>query len=265
MNFTPGYQVGKITEDAVREVGQGIFLVIAGEFLENTVYPNYIVNTYKTAYTYEYAISFAGKKQHEYKGKTEGKSISYLSEFETQNLNDGLSFYFKVDNDSIPIVKEIKIKPASFFQKGKYLEMMQAQCHVYEIANNKTLNTEKIVLDVTDIKKIIRSEKNKPVLKHFSLSNIKDRVVDLHIEALLDSFSKMSNAEILNYQMSVFEKELYKAMYEEAEKLTVIHGVGKGILKENIHAFLDKQDGVKSYKNEYHSKYGFGATFVFFE
>jgi dsDNA-specific endonuclease/ATPase MutS2 len=42
----------------------------------------------------------------------------------------------------------------------------------------------------------------------------------------------------------------------------IIHGVGKGRLKEMIHARLKRHSDVEHFKNEYHERYGWGATEV---
>jgi dsDNA-specific endonuclease/ATPase MutS2 len=44
----------------------------------------------------------------------------------------------------------------------------------------------------------------------------------------------------------------------------VIHGLGKGKLKNEIATRLINHPEVKTFKNEYHPKYGFGATEIIF-
>ena len=47
--------------------------------------------------------------------------------------------------------------------------------------------------------------------------------------------------------------------------MIIIHGVGKGKLKQEIHDLLKVKPGVKRFINQYSDFYGYGATEVFFE
>ncbi len=60
--------------------------------------------------------------------------------------------------------------------------------------------------------------------------------------------------------MEAFDKFLSQAIRLGVSKVFVIHGVGKGKLKDKIVTRLIQMPDVTNFKNEYHSKYGFGAT-----
>jgi dsDNA-specific endonuclease/ATPase MutS2 len=47
--------------------------------------------------------------------------------------------------------------------------------------------------------------------------------------------------------------------------LIVIHGVGTGRLREEIHEQLKHRKEVKTFVNQYHPAFGYGATEIFFE
>lgn len=88
------------------------------------------------------------------------------------------------------------------------------------------------------------------------------REVDLHIETLLEDHHNLTNAELLQIQTSVFTRELDRAIINNERKIIFIHGVGQGVLREEIRSIIRLEypevecfDG--SYKN-----YGFGATEV---
>ncbi len=88
-----------------------------------------------------------------------------------------------------------------------------------------------------------------------------EAVVDLHIGDLLDEYSKMSNAEMLNYQLNYFVKCLESAIRSYVTKVIFIHGVGDGILKGKIHEILNAYQNVK-YKDASMKNFGYGATEV---
>ena len=87
--------------------------------------------------------------------------------------------------------------------------------------------------------------------------------VDLHIEELLESHHGMSNTEILLKQMGEFRSTFKKARKQGVHKLIVIHGIGEGVLKNEIRTWLSQQEQIEVYDAEF-SEYGKGATAVEF-
>jgi len=89
----------------------------------------------------------------------------------------------------------------------------------------------------------------------------REAVVDLHIGELVDDYSKMSSAEMLNYQLNYFVRCLESAIHEHLTKVTIIHGVGDGVLKSKMQEILNEYDNVKS-KDASLKNFGYGATEV---
>ena len=85
---------------------------------------------------------------------------------------------------------------------------------------------------------------------------------DLHIGELVEDFSGLSNAEILEIQLKHFQKFIDEALIRKAQKITFIHGVGNGKLKSAIRSELSKIPGL-TYRDGPYEKYGAGATEVF--
>lgn len=84
--------------------------------------------------------------------------------------------------------------------------------------------------------------------------------VDLHIEELLEDTAGMDNAEIIRYQLRHFERCMDEAKRRPIKRFIVIHGVGKGKLRDEIRKLL-KADSIEHYDAAL-SKYGYGATEV---
>lgn len=99
------------------------------------------------------------------------------------------------------------------------------------------------------------SKSNKEYLKSL------EKEIDLHIEELVEDTGGMSNFEKLSIQLERFEKELDAAMSGNIKKLTVIHGVGNGRLKQEITAILKQTRGV-TFQDAPFKEYGYGATQV---
>ena len=87
-------------------------------------------------------------------------------------------------------------------------------------------------------------------------------MIDLHFES--KQKGHIAPQDVLFHQLDEFEKALDKAIAAGKLEFRVIHGLGKGKLKQEIHKLLDKHPQVKSYENNYHSKYGYGSTIIYF-
>ncbi len=88
------------------------------------------------------------------------------------------------------------------------------------------------------------------------------QVIDLHAEALLETTTGMTPADILDYQLDVFRRTLKSFEGKRGTRLIFIHGKGDGVLR---HALITElQYRYKNYTHEDASfqKYGFGATQV---
>ncbi len=86
--------------------------------------------------------------------------------------------------------------------------------------------------------------------------------VDLHIHQLVESTKGLGNFDMLNIQLETAKRQLEFAMQRRIQKVVFIHGVGEGILKEELHWLFRKYENVKYYDADY-QKYGLGATEVY--
>lgn len=86
--------------------------------------------------------------------------------------------------------------------------------------------------------------------------------VDLHIEKLVSSKRGMSNYEILNLQLATAQRQLDFARSKKIQRIVFIHGVGEGVLKEELRYFLRRQENLEFSDGDY-QKYGLGATEVY--
>ena len=88
--------------------------------------------------------------------------------------------------------------------------------------------------------------------------------IDLHIEKLVEDAGKMSNADILRLQLSHFEAFMDKSYSLGVDRIFIIHGLGKGKLRDSIASRLISDYRVATFRNEYHPRFGYGATEVIF-
>lgn len=93
-------------------------------------------------------------------------------------------------------------------------------------------------------------ERNKPKME-----------VDLHMQHLTKNTRGLSNFDMLNLQLETAKRQLEFAIEKGIQKIVFIHGVGEGVLKEEL-KYLFKKYPVHFYDADY-QKYGLGATEVY--
>lgn len=95
-----------------------------------------------------------------------------------------------------------------------------------------------------------------------ALVTVASSVVDLHIRTISPEGHKIPKEGMLDYQLKYLQKMLEAALAADLPEFIVIHGLGKGILKQEVHKLLATHPGVASFKNEWMPNYGWGATRV---
>ena len=85
--------------------------------------------------------------------------------------------------------------------------------------------------------------------------------VDLHIHHLTDSTKGMTNFDMLNLQLDTARRQLEFAIRKRIPKMVFIHGVGEGVLRQELETLFGRYNNVKYYDADYKT-YGLGATEV---
>ena len=229
----------------------------------------FISNRTRVGYEFDYEQLFSGQSDFELKSSIPPHTDFYVHDIPFAAVNDSLSFF--IDFALIEPHKKkadhfetnIKIKPKQLFQRIEALKDDTATTIKYPLFETYPDKEEdnRIPMD------ILRNAG----YKVYDASKIKQNiqaarsVVDLHIEKLIDRHSHLNNSEIIQIQLEAFEKWFELAQFNQLPSMIIIHGVGKGKLKSEIHDLLKVKKGVKSFVNQYSDFYGYGATEVFFE
>ena len=102
-------------------------------------------------------------------------------------------------------------------------------------------------------------KKESPIDKHRTAPG--EATVDLHIGELVDNILGLSSHDMFHIQVDYFKKMLDSAIASEYTKVTFIHGVGNGVLKN---AIIDELKNYKNTENRMASiaKFGVGAIDV---
>jgi len=113
----------------------------------------------------------------------------------------------------------------------------------------------------------VKAEKEAPKKRKQQTLKPKERnapkmEVDLHIQHLTNTSRGMSNYDMLNLQLETAKRQLEFAIKKRIQKVVFIHGVGEGVLKEELYYLFRRYENVKYYDAEY-QKYGLGATEIY--
>ena len=110
--------------------------------------------------------------------------------------------------------------------------------------------------------KDIFKKKPKRILTPVKKKEIPAMEVDLHIHKLVKSTKTMSNYDMLTLQLDTAKRQLDFAIHKRIPKVVFIHGVGEGVLKEELKYMFRRYDNLKVSDADY-KKYGLGAMEVY--
>ena len=88
------------------------------------------------------------------------------------------------------------------------------------------------------------------------VSNLNVLKLDLHIENLISDYQQMTNFEIVQVQVKKCEDFLLKSFNTNVQKLIIVHGIGEGVLKKEVHELLNR------YQLRYYESLNGGSTEV---
>lgn len=195
----------------------------------------------------------------------------YLHNVPYANMNDKPKFHWKLAHHTnikiAPAEGMLRIKPEKLFEHINQVISKNEPAFSYQLIADflpepvKPLPNENFP---EPLKPIIKEKTAKD--KFTSINNLEPAKyeLDLHIEALVKNLNGLTNSDMLKIQLDTLEKYLHLAIVHRQHSMVVIHGLGKGTLKEEVHKVLKRTPEVGRYKNEWSAKYGFGATEIVF-
>ncbi len=166
-----------------------------------------------------------------------------------------------------PIHSVIDIRSSRFFKEGSYRQntLVNKKAIISVVALKSTFETagineseRKSDKKQNDTVAFIKTEKPL-IVKHRTAQG--EAIVDLHIGEIVDNILGLSSHDMLMLQLNYFRKTLESAIAEEYHKITYIHGIGNGILKNNIIKELEIYSNTEHFMASI-SKFGVGALDV---
>jgi hypothetical protein len=229
----------------------------------------HLVNRTETAYHFIYKLTYLGKPEFELKNVVNPFEDFYLHDVAFDDLNDNPVFSVEFS-----LLKPDK-KKADFYESSLKLRARQLFNRIEEVKQKG---------EATFSYKLFEKYPDKTVEESFDMGRLASKgykiydakkvrqhlepprsVIDLHIEKLTDDWQTMDSYEIIGIQLKTFEKYYELALAHIQPSLIVIHGVGEGRLRDEIHDRLRMKKEVKSFVNQYDPRFGYGATEIFFQ
>jgi hypothetical protein len=226
----------------------------------------HLVNHTEEAYNFIYAQQFLGRTEFDHKNVVQPFEDFYLHDIRFADMSDSpaFSFEFSLVNPQKQKAEYfeafIKPKPKQVFERIEKLKEKGEATFSYKL------------FDVyPDKQEEEKPEYFTPGLKPYDIKDARRHlapsrsVVDLHIEKLSDNWKGLSNTAILDIQLREFEKWYDLAIAHRIPHMIVIHGIGKGRLRDDIHDILRRKKEVRSFVNQFHPSFGWGATEIYFQ
>ena len=167
-----------------------------------------------------------------------------------------------------PLHAPFSFRSSRFFKDGSYIESgvlgeKAIMIKLSSVTALKGTETDFTKLMKEDNKKVVANQKlvkeKAAIDRHQTAPG--EAIVDLHIGELVDNILGMSSNDIFRTQINYFKKMLESAIANEYDKVTFIHGVGNGVLKN---AIIEELKNYENTSNRMASimKFGVGAIDV---
>ena len=261
---------------ATKKVSDGVWLSFlpkfdTDEFGDEVVdfFKMHLQNNTDQGYHFQYRLKQLGKNAFELANQVMAFQDFYLHDVPFEDFNDSLVFECEFSlitpdkKKATHFETSLKLKPKQVFARVEEIKEKGQAVFSYKLFDKYPDHVHDDVIDFTPLSnsgyKIYDASKTR---QHLAPARTE---VDLHIERLTDDWKKLSNFEILTIQLKEFEKFYELAVAHRQSSLIIIHGVGVGKLRDEIHEILRTKKDVKYFVNQYHPSYGYGATEIYFQ
>lgn len=195
--------------------------------------------------------------------------LQTVSREELEEYSNGIvqALAFKEENDNIylPIHQSFSVKLVRFMKKESFLpsKFLAEKAILIYLGQPRLLEmTEKTKILKNDNIDFVPAQSiaEKPIIAQYAIEHGVAEI-DLHIETLVEDHSNMDSAQIIDIQRKKIISTMESAINNHYKKVIFIHGVGNGVLKNELIKILKQYSNVH-YFDASMQKYGCGATEV---
>lgn len=231
----------------------------------------YLVNDSNFTVLFNYSYIKANSVEAIEQGTVRSNSREKIDSLVQEDLSDLPDFGFQLiyfrETESEwnqPVVKKFRVNPVKFYKESTFnkTSYFQKNALVLQITPNP-MQTELDKLSDDDFKKVVKAKQSQEQPKQKAKKRTaEEEVVDLHISELLDNPEGLSNREMLEIQMEAVESEMNQAIKSHTKRVVFIHGVGQGVLKQEVANLLKRKFKKYYFQDASFKEYGYGATMV---
>ncbi len=224
----------------------------------------FLLNHTEDDLVFDLSIFYGTNKEIDLKHTINSFGEMYLFDLPFENLNDQPRFDFdfsltltdKKRADHFEVL--FKPKPKQIFKMAEEVLKDQKASFTFNLFEFLPVKIEHERIDISKL--------NSAGFKIYPADKIRSNLppqrtlIDLHADKLSQVPKNANPAEILDIQLKAFEHFYEQALLHRLPQIIVIHGIGTGRLKDEIHELLRHKNEVKSFVNRLHPLYGYGST-----
>ncbi|MFK7796613.1 MAG: Smr/MutS family protein [Aureispira sp.] len=228
-------------------------------------YTIYLVNDTPVSFSFKFKLYLNQQIEHGFNKVIPASTYFAIGEFWQAQFNDAPKIEFACPN--FHFSKSFKLKYKKFLTNHGVVPLIGIDTYHYllfsklEGRKKATTSIKEYTLQErsTNFSSITNTRPNLMDIASF------DPELDLHAERLVEDTSEFTPSELFELQLQALDTFITQAAFLEIKEVFIIHGLGKGKLREGVELYLRYHGDIKTYKNEFHEKYGFGATRVVFK
>jgi hypothetical protein len=233
----------------------------------------FLVNdsNYYSFYTISSNAVGPGKHELIFHGTIEPNTKVLLDKFPIRSLDDKTLHFqmvlFKKNKSfqPVPVLNStIKIKGLKLIRDNTFIvnDYFNEKAVLYPILKTELEQKLEQLASSQFSDEWVAKDEKKAVRPKQTISNPEILEIDLHIHELLDDVRGLSNGEMLQVQLKKFHQVMEECQTKKGQKIVFIHGVGNGVLKQEVRKLLDSKYKKHYYQDASFKEYGYGATMV---
>lgn len=233
----------------------------------------YLINDSNYYLRYSFLLAENNSWQQMDEGELEPNTKRYIKEIERNELNDIQKVSVQMiayKRDKPFIIKpaidvQLRIDPVKFYKLHSFIpnDFFEQSALLFTIIENDEAQRP-LVIDSDKLKHEMYAKTDKEEFhsKKIRKTDNDEVVIDLHASELLETTAGMNNAEILKYQIKIFNDTISEYAKKKGQKIIFIHGKGEGVLRNAIIHELNYKYKRFHYQDASFREYGYGATQV---